>query len=137
MNSSHSAQETREGIVYSTHALQAGARGDRIIWALHKVALMNGIVPLAPTPVISEAYRIVSDRVQLDQFSKGLEAIQTTLDTAKSIGELGAQVDTPDLNSIAVVLEASKRNRAVIGYRQNPMRAAAEILNHQIVSFTL
>lgn len=137
MPSSDSGNETRGGIIYSAQALQAGARGDRTIWALHKAALMNGFVPMAPTSVISEAYRTMSDRVQLDQFSKGLDAIEATLDTAKNIGELAAQLDTADLSSIAVVLEANKLDYAIIGYRQNPMRATAELLSHHIVSFTL
>jgi hypothetical protein len=47
----------REGLVYGLGALHAAARGDRMMWALHRAALANGIVPLVPAVTVAEGYR--------------------------------------------------------------------------------
>ena len=47
----------RQGLVYGVGALQAAARGERMVWAVHRAALSNGIVPVVPAGAIAEAYR--------------------------------------------------------------------------------
>ncbi len=55
----------REGLVYGLGALHAAARGDRMMWALHRAALSNGIVPVIPAVTVAEGYRTEarSDRI--------------------------------------------------------------------------
>ena len=48
----------REGLAYGLGALHAAVRGDRMMWALHRAALSNGIVPLIPAVAVAEGYRI-------------------------------------------------------------------------------
>ena len=55
----------RDGLVYGVGALRAAARGDRVMWALHRAALSNGIVPVIPAVTVAEGYRTEarSDRI--------------------------------------------------------------------------
>src|SRR5216684_2008371 len=43
----------------------AAARGDRMMWALHRAALSNGIVPVIPAVAVAEGFRTEarSDRI--------------------------------------------------------------------------
>ena len=47
----------RDGLAYGVGALHAAARGDRMMWALHRAALSNGIVPVIPAVAVAEGYR--------------------------------------------------------------------------------
>ena len=43
--------------MYGVGALHAAARGDRMMWALHRAALSNGIVPVIPAVAVA-AYEL-------------------------------------------------------------------------------
>ena len=51
------ARSPRSGLVYGTAALGAAAKNDRLLWALHRAALVRGLVPVVPALAVAEAMR--------------------------------------------------------------------------------
>jgi len=48
---------TSEGLTYDTGALVAADRDDRLVWSLHRAALMRGLPPVVPAGVLAEGWR--------------------------------------------------------------------------------
>ena len=112
----------REGLVYGVGALHAAARNDRMMWALHRAALSNGIVPVIPAVAVAEGYRT---EARGDRIAELLD------------GELAARCDTTELAVIAVVELADRRNCAVVAQRQAVLRNAAALLGHELVLYAV
>ena len=91
----------REGSVYGVGALRAAARGDRIVWAVHRAALANGIVPVVPAGAIAEAFRTEARGDRLEDLLAGTVIEGMGEDGAKRVGELAARADTADLVAVA------------------------------------
>jgi hypothetical protein len=125
----------REGLVYGVGALHAAARGDRVMWALHRAALSNGIVPVIPAVAVAEGYRteVRSDRIGELLAGTQVEAFDEA--SARRSGELAAKCDTSDMATMAVVELAERRNFAVVAQRQAVLRAAANLLGHELVLY--
>ncbi|HLN16737.1 MAG TPA: hypothetical protein VK277_08315 [Acidimicrobiales bacterium] len=128
---------TRRGLVYGVGALQAAARGDRILWALHRAALANDIVPVVPAEVIAEGYRTEARGDRLASLLVGSEVEGLGAEAAQRAGELAARAGTADLAAVAVAEAAARRNCAVIAGRQSALRAAANLLGHELVRYTV
>ena len=63
----------RSGLVYGTAALSAASKDDRLLWALHRAALVRGLVPVVPAMAVAEADSAqagleILDRLDLDSF---------------------------------------------------------------------
>jgi hypothetical protein len=103
------------------------------MWALHRVALTHGIVPIVPAGAIAEGFRTEarSDRVEAILAGSLVEAL--TDERARRAGELAARADTTDLVAVTVAETADRRNCAVVASRQNAMKAAAGLLGHALV----
>jgi hypothetical protein len=43
------------GLTYDIGALIAAERNDRTMWALHRAALVRGLLPVVPSGVLAEA----------------------------------------------------------------------------------
>ena len=127
----------REGLVYGVGALRAAARGDRIVWALHRAALMNGLVPVVPVEVIAEGFRTEAPGDRLSAFLAGTEVEPLSDDRARRSGELAARADTSDLLAVGVAETAERRRSAVVASRQAALRAAAELLGHDLVLYAV
>jgi hypothetical protein len=128
---------SREGVVYGVGALRAAARGERMIWALHRAALANGIVPVVPVEVIAEGFRTEARGDRLDALLAGAEVEQLSDDGARRSGELAARVDTTDLVAVAVADVAVRRNCAVVANRQAALRNAMSLLGHELVLYAV
>ncbi len=126
-----------EGVVYGVGALRAAARGERMVWALHRAALANGIVPVVPVEVIAEGFRTEARGDRLDALLDGTEVEQLSDERARRSGELAARVDTSDLVAVAVAEAAVRRNCAVVANRQAALRNASSLLGHELVLYAV
>jgi len=102
-----------------------------MMWALHRAALANGIVPLVPAVTVAEGYRTEArnDRIaEVESFSG---------QAARRSGELAARCDTSDLSTVAVVELAERRNCAVVAQRQPVLRTASNLLGHELVLYAV
>ncbi len=118
----------REGLVYGLGALHAAARGDRMMWALHRAALSNGIVPVVPAVTVAEGYRTEARSDRIGELLAGTEVEPFGGEAARRSGEIAARCDTSDLSVVAVVEVAERRNYAVVAQRQAVLRTAASLL---------
>ena len=76
----------REGLVYGVGALHAAARGDRMMWALHRAALSNGIVPVIPAVAVAEAYRTEARGDRIAELLDGTEVEAFSSEAARRSG---------------------------------------------------
>jgi hypothetical protein len=127
----------REGLAYGLGALHAAARGDRMVWALHRAALSNGIVPIVPALTVAEGFRTEARSDRIGELLAGTEVEALTGEVARRAGEIAVRCDTSDLGAVAVVELAERRNCAVVAQRQAVMRAAASLLGHTLVLYTV
>ena len=127
----------REGLAYGLGALHAAARGDRMMWALHRAALSNGIVPVIPSLAVAEGYRTEARSDRIAELLAGAEVEPFTGEAARRSGEIAARCDTSDLSVVAVVELAERRNCAVVAQRQTVMRTAAALLGHELVLYAV
>ena len=128
---------TRDGIVYGPAALRSAARGDRIVWAMHRAALANGIIPVVPAVAVADAYRTEARVDRLEELLAGSEVEDLRDPSARRAGELAARADTSDLVAVAVAEAASRHNAAVVASRQNALRGAAGLLGHELVLYAV
>jgi hypothetical protein len=131
------ATNRRVGLVYGSAALRAAARGDRMVWALHRAALVNGIVPVVPASAVAEGYRTEARGDRLASLLAGSEVEALSGEGARRAGELAARADTTDLVAVEVVDAADRRGSAVVASRQAAMRGAAGLLGHELVLYAV
>jgi hypothetical protein len=127
----------REGLAYGLGALHAAARGDRMMWALHRAALSNGIVPVTPAVAVAESFRTEARNDRIGELLAGTEVEPYTGEVARRSGEIAARCDTSDLAAVAVVELAERRNCAVVAQRQAVLRTAATLLGHNLVLYAV
>ncbi len=127
----------RQGLVYGVGALRAAARGDRIVWALHRAALANGLVPVVPVEAIAEGFRTEARGDRLDALLAGVEVEELSDERARRSGELAARAGTTDLVAVGVAETAERRHSAVVASRQAALRNAAALLGHELVLYAV
>jgi len=128
---------TREGLVYGVGALRAAARGDRMVWAVHRAALAHGIVPVVPVAAIAEAYRTEARGDRLEELLSGAEVEELDDEGARRAGELAARADTADLAAVITAQVAARRNCAVVASRQAALRTAAGLMGHDLIVYAV
>jgi hypothetical protein len=124
---------TRTGLVYGVGALRAGARGDRVFWAVHRAALAHGIVPVVPVSVIAEGFRTEARGDRIQDLLDGSEIEVMDAERARRVGELAVKAATTDLIAASVAETAARRNCAVVASRQNALNTAAGLLGHKLI----
>lgn len=127
----------RQGLVYGVAALRAAARGDRMMWALHRAALSNGIVPIVPAPVVAEGFRNEARGDYLQALLSGSDVELLHEEGARRLGELAARAGTGDLVGASVAECAARHNAAVVAGRQHSLRLAAQLLGHELVLYAV
>jgi len=125
----------RDGIVYGVGALRAAARGDRMMWALHRAALTYGIVPVVTVGAVAEAYRTEARGDRLDALLAGTEVEPLGREGAQRTGELASRAGTADLVAVSTAETAARRNAAIVNTRQAALRAATTVLGHDLVQY--
>jgi hypothetical protein len=127
----------RGGLVYGVGALRAAARGERMLWALHRAALVHGLVPVVPALTVAESFRVEVRGDRLSALLAGSEVESVSPSQARRIGELAARADTVDLAAASVAETADRRHLAVIASRQNALKSCAELLGHDLVHYVV
>jgi hypothetical protein len=95
-------------VVYDAGVLVAADRGNRRIWAEHRVRLEAGMVPVVPSPVVAQTSRSPR-QVQLRQLLRGCEVVAFAEADAHQAGALLAKSRTADVVDAAVVVLAVER----------------------------
>jgi hypothetical protein len=95
-------------VVYDTGVLIAGERGERRVWAEHRVRLEAGLVPLVPAPVVAQASR-APKQVQLRRLLRGCEVVPFDEAEAHRAGALLGRSRTRDVVDASVVILAVRR----------------------------
>jgi predicted nucleic acid-binding protein len=90
--------------VYDAGVLIAADRGERLVWAEHRVLLEAGLVPLVPAPVVAQASR-TSRQAQMRRLLRGCEVVAFDEAAAHRAGALLGKSRTSDVvdASVAVV----------------------------------
>jgi predicted nucleic acid-binding protein len=100
-------------VVYDTGVLIAADRGEREIWADHRVRLEAGIVPLVPSPVVAQASRSPT-QAQLRLFLRGCEVTAFDEIDAHRAGALLGRSRTRDVVDASVIALAIRRRADIV-----------------------
>jgi hypothetical protein len=92
--------------------LIAADRGERRIWAEHKVRLEAGVVPLVPSPVVAQSSRSPK-QAQMRRMLRGCEVVALEEDDAHRVGALLGTSKTRDVVDAAVVTLAIERGAEI------------------------
>jgi hypothetical protein len=95
-------------VVYDAGVLIAADRGERKVWAEHRVRLEAGHVPLVPAPVLAQASRSPK-QAQMRRLLRGCEVVAFDEEDAHRVGALLARTNTQDIADGAVVALALER----------------------------
>jgi hypothetical protein len=109
-------KSTREGprnLTFDTGALVALDRGDRRQWALLREAQRKGVLPVVPSPVITQAWRS-SRQANLARALKLCAVESVDEDLAKEAGLLCGTTRTRDAVDAIVVASAARRRSMVV-----------------------
>lgn len=95
-------------VVYDAGVLSAADRGERRIWAEHRVRLEAGHVPLVPAAALAQASRS-PQQAQLRQLLRGCEVVALGEQDAHRVGALLKASKTRDVGAGTVVALAVQR----------------------------
>ncbi len=102
------------GLIYDTGALIAAEAGNATMWRIHRAALEAKAPPLAPAPVIAQAWRSGVKQVLLARFLHGCDRVDFTSQIAYAVGELLAAAGSADVVDALVVLLAARHGDIVV-----------------------
>ncbi|MGH9033527.1 MAG: twitching motility protein PilT [Acidimicrobiia bacterium] len=100
-------------IVYDSGALIGAARGDRAVWADHRVRLEMGVVPVTTAPVVAQVSRSAR-QVQLRRFLRGCEVMPFGAEDAHDVGLLVGKAGSSDVVDAHVVHVAAALDAGVL-----------------------
>ncbi len=100
-------------IVYDSGVLVAADRGDRGVWADHRVRLELGVVPATTAPVVAQVSRSPR-QVQLRRFLRGCDVAPFAGEDAHDVGALVSMAGTSDVVDAHVVHVADKLGASVL-----------------------
>lgn len=93
-------------VVYDAGVLVAADRGDRNVWADHRVRLEVGVVPVTTAPVVAQVSRSAG-QAQLRRFLRGCSVAPFLPDEAHEVGALLAARGMSDVIDAHVVVTAA------------------------------
>lgn len=114
-------------IVYDAGALIAADRGDRALWADHRVRLELGRIPVTTAPVIAQVSRSPR-QANLRRFLRGCETVPFDADSGHDVGRLLAVNRSADVVDAHVASVASKRSLGVLTSDEDDLRSLASHL---------
>lgn len=116
---------TAEGLTYDTGALVAAERDDRLVWALHRAALVRGLPPVVPAGVLAQGWR-GGPQAALSRFLKGCQVEALSEAHARDVGALAARAGHDDIVDVSVVEGAVRRRHAVVTSNSAHIRKVAQ-----------
>ncbi len=120
------------GVTYDTGALVAADRGERQMWARHRVLLASREVPTTPAPVVAQAWRGGGRQALLARLLVGCDVEALDDDQARSVGSLAARAATTDIVDATVVEGALRRHDIVISSDPNDLKSIAAAAGRRI-----
>ncbi len=123
---------TATGLTYDTGALVAAERDDRLLWALHRAALVRGLAPVVPAGVLGEAWR-GGPQHRLSRMLKGCLIEPLTEVQARAVGVLAASSDLDDTVDLAVAEGALRRHNAVVTSNRADIELVAASVGRRLV----
>ena len=100
-------------VLYDAGVLVAAERGDRAVWADHRIRLELGVVPVATAPVVAQVSRSAR-QVQLRTFLRGCDVAPFAGEDAHGVGALLGMAGTSDVVDAHVVYVADKLRASVL-----------------------
>jgi predicted nucleic acid-binding protein len=100
-------------VVYDAGVLVAADRGERRVWAEHRVRLEAGQVPLVPAPVVAQVSR-APHQAQLRQLLRGCEVVSFAEVDAHQAGTLLGKTRTTDVADGSVAALAIRRQADIV-----------------------
>ena len=100
-------------IVYDAGVLVAAERGDREVWADHRVRLEIGALPVTTAPVVAQVSRSAR-QAQLRRFLRGCDIAPFVAEEAHGVGTLLGKAGASDVVDAHVVLIASRLGLSVL-----------------------
>jgi predicted nucleic acid-binding protein len=100
-------------VVYDTGVLLAAERGNREIWADHRVRLELGIAPWTTAPVVAQASRSPR-QAQLRRLLRGCQIEPFAAERAHEVGALLGKAGAADVVDAHVVVTAASRAATVL-----------------------
>jgi predicted nucleic acid-binding protein len=100
-------------VVYDAGVLIAAERGERRLWAEHRVRLEAGVVPLVPAPVVAQASRSPR-QVQMRRLLRGCEVVPFDENDAHRAGAPLGKSRTNDVVDAAVAIVAIRAHADVV-----------------------
>lgn len=120
------------GLTYDTGALIAAERNDRVLWALHRAALLRGLSPVVPSGVLAEAWR-GGPQAGLSRLLQGCEIEALSESLARNVGALAARARKAQIVDVCVVEAAVRRNHAVVTSDPSDLRIIADAAKRTLV----
>lgn len=120
------------GLTYDTGALVAAERDDRLMWSLHRAALVRGLTPIVPAGVLGEAWR-GGPQHRLSRMLKGCRIEPLTEEQARAIGLLAARSSLDDTVDLAVTEGALRRCHAVVTSNRDDIERVADSVGLRLV----
>jgi hypothetical protein len=111
--------------VYDSGALIALDRGDRGMWARHKLALEEGRDIHVPAVVVGQVWRDGRRQVQLGKVLGGCQVDPVGLETSKAAGVLCGRAGSSDVVDATVVVMATALSAIVWTSDANDIRELA------------
>jgi predicted nucleic acid-binding protein len=100
-------------VVYDAGVHVAADRGDRQVWADHRVRLEVGLVPVTTAPVVAQVSRS-GRQAQLRRLLRGCEVVPLSDDDAHAVGALLGRAKTADVVDAHLVHTAAARGLGVL-----------------------
>ena len=96
------------GVTYDTGALISAERNNRLIWALHRRVLEQGILPTVPACVLAQEWR-GGPQPQLSRLLAGCHIEHLNEERARSAGAAFKIASSSDIVDASVVVGAAAR----------------------------
>lgn len=113
------------GVTYDTGALIAADRGERRMWARHRVLLTRREIPTVPAPVVAQSWRGGSRQALLARLLAGCDVEVLDDGRARTVGTLAARAATSDIVDACVAEGAMRRHDLVVSSDEGDIRAIA------------
>ena len=101
------------GYLYDTGALIAAERGERLMWAVHRRILDQGIRPTIPSTVLAQAWR-GGPQPQLSRLLAGCQVRDFTEQHARTVGRVLGETGGADIVDASVVVIAQRLDEEVL-----------------------